>query len=196
MPYNSIRFKPSAPYQRNNSGGMGAAPPAAKRHWSNPKAVNIFFCTKRLSNGILSSIASFFGGILPCTPSRNLSHNLGTEKKKVGLARCKSCANVSWDSTKKTCIPVASNMCSTKPRSAMCDKGKYDNILSFSSKGIRLSPCSIMACKVPKLCITPFGLPVVPEVYITVHRFSAGRTTWPCSGACLPTMSDHFTPCH
>jgi hypothetical protein len=48
------------------------------------------------------------------------------------------------DAAKNTCMPVANNMCSTKPRSAMCDNGKYDSILSFSFNGIRLSPCAMM----------------------------------------------------
>ncbi len=41
--------------------------------------------------------------------------------------------------------------------------------------------------KPPKLCITPLGAPVVPEVYMIVHSSSAPRTGWPCSGAVAST---------
>jgi hypothetical protein len=46
--------------------------------------------------------------------------------------------------------------------------------------------------KVPKLCITPLGMPVVPEVYMMVHSSSAGRTGLPASGAVPAMMSSQL----
>ena len=54
---------------------------------------------------------------------------------------------------------------------------------------MRLRPDVIDQAKVSKLCITPFGLPVVPEVYISVESSSPSRTGLPCSGALRATMS-------
>ncbi len=48
--------------------------------------------------------------------------------------------------------------------------------------------------KVAKLCITPFGIPVVPEVYMMVASSSPSRTGSPCSGCVRATMSSHAGP--
>ena len=55
--------------------------------------------------------------------------------------------------------------------------------------GTRLRPEATPQPKVPKLCITPLGAPVVPEVYMMVDSSSAGRTGSPCSGCVRATMS-------
>ena len=54
---------------------------------------------------------------------------------------------------------------------------------------MRLRPASIAHAKLPKLCITPLGMPVVPEVYMMVARSAASRTGLPASGAVRPTIS-------
>ena len=53
----------------------------------------------------------------------------------------------------------------------------------------RFSPDCSPQAKVPKLCITPLGAPVVPLVYMMVPSSSAPRTGWPASGGVLATMS-------
>ena len=47
----------------------------------------------------------------------------------------------------------------------------------------RLSAESSDHAKLAKLCITPLGMPVVPEVYITVESSPPSRTGSPASGA-------------
>ena len=54
---------------------------------------------------------------------------------------------------------------------------------------IRFKPDSIDQAKVPKLCITPLGAPVVPEVYMMVASSSPSRSGWPASGAVLATTA-------
>ena len=56
----------------------------------------------------------------------------------------------------------------------------------------RLSPDSMDQAKVPRLCITPLGLPVVPEVYMMVANSSALRTGDSVMGAVLARISSHF----
>jgi hypothetical protein len=53
----------------------------------------------------------------------------------------------------------------------------------------RFRPLCTPQAKVPKLCITPLGAPVVPDVYMIVDSSSAGRTGSPAIGATLATMS-------
>ena len=49
--------------------------------------------------------------------------------------------------------------------------------------GMRLKPLVHRPGKGdPKVCITPFGLPVVPEVYMMVESSSPARTGSPVSG--------------
>ena len=55
--------------------------------------------------------------------------------------------------------------------------------------GTRFRPLCTPHAKVPKLCITPLGAPVVPLVYMMVPSSSAGRTGLPLSGVVLATMS-------
>jgi len=43
--------------------------------------------------------------------------------------------------------------------------------------------------KVAKLCITPLGMPVVPEVYMMVESSSPSRSGSPCSGGVRFTTS-------
>ena len=57
--------------------------------------------------------------------------------------------------------------------------------------GIRFNPACTAAMKLAKLCITPLGAPVVPEVYMMVDSSSPGRTGWPCSGATEARMPSH-----
>jgi hypothetical protein len=56
----------------------------------------------------------------------------------------------------------------------------------------RLRPAATDQANVAKLCITPFGAPVVPEVYMIVASSSPGRTGSPANGAVRATMSSHF----
>ena len=60
---------------------------------------------------------------------------------------------------------------------------------SFS--GTRSSPRYTARAKLPKVCITPLGVPVVPDVYMIVDRSFAARVGLPCSGAVRATMSSH-----
>ena len=55
--------------------------------------------------------------------------------------------------------------------------------------GMRLSPSSTAAMKLPKVCITPLGAPVVPEVYMMVESSSAGRVGNSGNGATPPIRS-------
>ena len=55
----------------------------------------------------------------------------------------------------------------------------------------RRSALPIDHAKVAKLCITPFGLPVVPEVYMMVASSLPARTGSPCSGAVVCTICAH-----
>ena len=57
--------------------------------------------------------------------------------------------------------------------------------------GRRFSPDSTPQAKVAKLCITPLGVPVVPEVYMMVESSSPSRTGWPANGAVRAQMSSH-----
>lgn len=54
---------------------------------------------------------------------------------------------------------------------------------------MRSSPAATASAKLPKLCITPLGMPVVPDVYMIVASSSASRTGSPGSGAVRATMS-------
>ena len=54
---------------------------------------------------------------------------------------------------------------------------------------MRFRPCCTAMAKLPKVCITPFGAPVVPEVYMMVDMSPASRTGLPFSGSVLATMS-------
>ena len=56
----------------------------------------------------------------------------------------------------------------------MCDSGKYDSMRESLFSGTRFRPAAMLQAKLPKLCITPLGMPVVPEVYMIVHSSSAG----------------------
>ena len=114
--------------------------------------------------GIFSSIAIFSGGILACTPCWNFTHSRGTAKNTVGRARWMSATKVSRLSAKNTCMPVASRPCSTTMRSATWASGRKLSTRPFWSSGTRFRPDVIDQAKVPKLCITPLGMPVVPEV--------------------------------
>ena len=82
----------------------------------------------------------------------------------VGRVRCMSAANVSSDSAKKMCMPVRSQPCSTSTRSTTWASGRYDNMRSSPSMGTRLMAVANAHAKLPKVCITPFGMPVVPDV--------------------------------
>ncbi len=55
----------------------------------------------------------------------------------------------------------------------------------------RLSPVVTDQANVAKLCITPLGAPVVPEVYMMVASSSPSRSGSPASGAVRATMSSH-----
>ena len=57
--------------------------------------------------------------------------------------------------------------------------------------GTRFRPDCTDQANVAKLCITPLGMPVVPEVYMMVDSSSPSRTGTPCSGAVFATMSSH-----
>ena len=59
------------------------------------------------------------------------------------------------------------------------------------SIGTRLRPARIDQAKVAKLCITPLGMPVVPEVYMMVDSSAPSRTGSPASGALRFTMASH-----
>ncbi len=97
-------------------------------------------------------------------PCWNLTHSRGTEKKMVGRERCRSAAKVSSDSAKYTCMPVRSQPCSTSTRSTTWASGRYDSMRSCSFMAMRSMPAPSAQAKLPKLCITPLGMPVVPEV--------------------------------
>ena len=75
-----------------------------------------------------------------------------------------SAVNVCRLSAKYTCMPVASWPCSTSARSTTCDNGRYDNMRVLPSSGTRLSAVCTAHANAAKLCITPFGAPVVPDV--------------------------------
>ena len=55
--------------------------------------------------------------------------------------------------------------------------------------GTRFSAACIDQAKVPKLCITPLGCPVVPDVYMMVLNSSAGRSGLSASGAAARTIA-------
>ena len=116
--------RPSLAYQSSNSGGIGAAPPAANLHWSRPSAERIFLRTMPRRMGIFSSRLSFSAGILECTPCWNLTHSRGTENSTVGRARWRSAVKVSRLSAKNTLMPVARSACSTSVRSATWASGR------------------------------------------------------------------------
>ena len=82
----------------------------------------------------------------------------------VGLARCTSAVKVSSESAKYSRMPVRSQPCSTSTRSTTWASGRYDSMRSSAVIGMRLMPASKAQAKLPKLCITPLGMPVVPEV--------------------------------
>jgi len=124
IPYTSMMFSPRRAYQRSNSGGIGAAPPAGASHWSSPSPTRIFLRTMARRIGTASMRSSFSAGIFACTPCWNFTHSRGTEKNTVGRARCRSAANVSRLSAKKTCMPLAICPCSTAVRSATWDSGR------------------------------------------------------------------------
>ena len=52
----------------------------------------------------------------------------------------------------------------------------------------RFRPDCTPQAKVSKLCITPLGAPVVPEVYMMVDSSPASRTGLPFRGSVLATM--------
>ena len=66
----SIRSSPRLRYHCNTSAGMGAAPPAARRHWSSPRPLRIFLRTRPPSSGMRSSFCNLAAGIFLrlCTP--------------------------------------------------------------------------------------------------------------------------------
>jgi hypothetical protein len=45
----------------------------------------------------------------------------------------------------------------------------------------------------PKLCITPLGWPVEPDVYSSIARSSAARCTRPGSGGVRATMASQVS---
>ena len=161
----------------------------ALRHHAFWALFSTFFFTMPDSTGIFRNRSSFFGGILWLTACWNLTHSRGTEKNTVGRARCMSVVKVSRLSAKNTCMPVVSCACSTSARSTTCDSGRYDSMRESAFCGMRSRPAATAAMKLPKVCITPLGAPVVPEVYMMVDRSSAGRTGSPARGAVLATMS-------
>jgi hypothetical protein len=57
--------------------------------------------------------------------------------------------------------------------------------------GTRLRAAVIDQPKVAKLCITPLGMPVVPEVYMMVASSLPSRTGLPASGGVAATMLSH-----
>ena len=64
-----------------------------------------------------------------------------------------------WDA-----ICQRSQPCSTSMRSTTCASGRYESMRSSPVMGMRLRPASSAQAKLPKVCITPLGMPVVPEV--------------------------------
>ncbi len=58
-----------------------------------------------------------------------------------------------------------------------------------ASSVTRFRPASIAQAKFAKLCITPLGMPVVPEVYMMVARSAPSRSGLPGSGAVRATIS-------
>merc|ERR1712032_925402 len=98
MPYPSFNSKPKLRYHAINSGGRGADPEPATRTSCRP----IFFKTTRfkieLTQGIQRATFSFFSGSFAKIFACILVQSLGTDKKIVGLQRCKSSAKVEIES--------------------------------------------------------------------------------------------------
>ena len=72
-------------------------------------------------------------------------------------------------------------------RSTTCASGRYDKIRisSVGPMALRMLVAMPTDARVmrSKRCITPFGLPVEPEVYISIAMSSAARAGCPLSGS-------------
>ena len=119
------QIEAEAVYQRSSSGGIGAAPPAAKLHCVEAERAAAPSCaTMPPRIGMPQQPLQLRRRHLGVTPCWNLTHRRGTEKNTVGRARCRSATKVSRLSAKNTCMPVASSACSTSVRSATCASGR------------------------------------------------------------------------
>src|SRR5664279_6524215 len=61
-----------------------------------------------------------------------------------------------------------------------------------SPSGTRRNPVASDHANVEKLCITPLGVPVVPDVYMMVESSSPSRTGLACRGGVAATIASQL----
>ena len=89
--------------------------------------------------------------------------------KELGRARLRSSTNVTSDSEKNTCtLPATRDQQAIFERSNTWDSGKYDKTRCSDGSPVRSLINAMVRSEAslipPKLCMTPLGSPVDPDV--------------------------------